>query len=196
MTDSSDWDWERYRKLLHFILRRTQLDPRLKRRFGSSDVVSETLLRAAKYKDQCRAVTPGQRVAWLKQILKNVVRDMREHERAEKRDVYRDQSIQDLAAASSVKLEDLLPADHSSPPEHVEREEELSRQAEAIDELPEDQQNVVILRFTYGQKIPDIALQLDKSEKSVSGLLHRGLRKLGDRLTGLREGRLASGLSA
>jgi RNA polymerase sigma factor (sigma-70 family) len=154
------------------------------------------LLRAVKYMDQCRAVTQGQRIAWLKQILNNVVKDMQGYHHAGKRDVRREHLIEHLALTSSARLDALLPADHSSPAERVEREEELLRLAAATDELPEDQQNVLILRFTYGQKIPEIADLLKKSEKSVSGLLYRVLDRLGDRLAGPRECRLSSELPA
>ena len=39
----AQWDPGRYRELLQVMARRLQLDPRLKRRFDSSDLVHETL---------------------------------------------------------------------------------------------------------------------------------------------------------
>jgi hypothetical protein len=42
----AQWDPGRYRELLQVMARRLQLDPRLKRRFDSSELVHETLLKA------------------------------------------------------------------------------------------------------------------------------------------------------
>jgi RNA polymerase sigma-70 factor (ECF subfamily) len=46
------WDPGRYRDLLHLMARRFQLDPRLKRRFDSSDLVQEALLKALPLLDE------------------------------------------------------------------------------------------------------------------------------------------------
>jgi RNA polymerase sigma-70 factor (ECF subfamily) len=186
MADAFEWDWEHYRKLLHFLLRKDQLDPKYRRRFDSSDVVQETLLRAAKYKDQCRGILPGERIAWMKKILKNVVHDMIEHENADKRNLDRDRSIHELAKESSRRLDALLPADQSTPAERAQREEELMRMAEAMEELEEAQRDVLILRFYYALSLKAIAEQLGKSETSIGRLYHRGLAKLRERLAYLR----------
>ncbi len=188
MADGPDWDWERYRKLLHFVLRQTQLDPRLKRRYDSSDLVQETLTKAAAAWRRCRALGEGERVAWLKQILKNVAHDLRDREFADKRDPAREQSIQALAAESSVRLEALLPDDRQSTPgERLEREEELLRVAEALDELRAAQRDVIILRHTFALPVEAVAARLGLTEKAVSGLYQRGLHQLRQRLARLRE---------
>jgi RNA polymerase sigma-70 factor (ECF subfamily) len=48
----------------------------------------------------------------------------------------------------------------------------------ALRELTEEQQNIVILRFFVGLKISEIAAFLDRSETSVKGLQHRALKSL------------------
>jgi RNA polymerase sigma-70 factor (ECF subfamily) len=189
MTEPSDWDWERYRKLLKLVLRMTQLDPRLRRRFDSSDLVQEALLKAIKAKDQCRGPSDGERIAWLKQILKNVAHDLLDREIAGKRDPDREQSIQALAAKSSFRLDAMLPDDkQSSPSERLMREEELVRLAEAMDDMSDEWQDVILLRCFHDLSVKEVATRLDKSDKAVAGLYLRGIHRLRKRLADLREG--------
>ena len=46
MVPANDWQLERYQALLRLRARQLHFDPRLKRRFDSSDLVQETLLKA------------------------------------------------------------------------------------------------------------------------------------------------------
>jgi RNA polymerase sigma-70 factor (subfamily 1) len=193
MTEPSDWDWDRYSKLLRMTLRLTQLDPQLdpllRARLDASEVISETLMRAYQAKDQCRAVSEGERIAWLKQILKNVARDMRGKEYADKRDPAREQSIHVLAAGSAVRLDAMLPNDkQSTPAQRLQREEELLLLAEAMDDLREEEREVILLRYFHGQTAKEAAEQLGKSPKAVAGLYQRGIQRLRKRLAHLREG--------
>lgn len=56
---------------------------------------------------------------------------------------------------------------------------------EALEQLPEDQREVLILRHIAGLSPVEIAATLKKSESSVHGLHHRGRRTLQARLTEL-----------
>jgi RNA polymerase sigma-70 factor (ECF subfamily) len=49
---------------------------------------------------------------------------------------------------------------------------------EALQSLPQEQREVVILRHAIGLTPPEIADQLNRSEASVHGLHHRGRRRL------------------
>jgi RNA polymerase sigma-70 factor (ECF subfamily) len=48
----------------------------------------------------------------------------------------------------------------------------------ALDSLPEEQRNVVVMRHVIGLTPPEIAAQLGRSESSIHGLHHRGRRAL------------------
>ena len=56
---------------------------------------------------------------------------------------------------------------------------------QALEDLPEDQREVLVLRHIVGLSPVEIADTLDKSESSVHGLHHRGRRSLRDNLTEL-----------
>ena len=53
----------------------------------------------------------------------------------------------------------------------------------ALEQLPEDQREVLILRHIAGLSPLEIADTLQKSESSVHGLHHRGRRSLQEKLT-------------
>src|SRR6516225_11830608 len=106
----AQWDPGRYRELLQVIVRRLQLDPRLKRRFDSSDLVQETLLKAHQAEQQFRGLTEGERVKWLRQILANTARDKIREAHADKRDAKLERSLDVMLNESSVRLEAWLAA--------------------------------------------------------------------------------------
>src|SRR5262245_37517412 len=53
------------------VLASTQIEPRLRGRLSPSDVVQETMLRAAQNFGQFRGTTEPELIAWLRQILVN-----------------------------------------------------------------------------------------------------------------------------
>jgi RNA polymerase sigma-70 factor (ECF subfamily) len=178
MSPGSDWDLDRYRPLLRLQIRQMQLDPRLQRRFDSSDLVQETLLRAHGNIARFRGKTEADLVKWLQEILANVVTDEVRKARSRKRDLALEQSFEEVMAESSARLEEYLASSQTSPSGQAERQELLLALAAAIDELPEDQRDVLIQRDLNGASVSQIAEQLGRTEKSVAGLLLRGRRKL------------------
>ncbi|MEA2640346.1 MAG: hypothetical protein QOF51_1740 [Chloroflexota bacterium] len=100
---------------------------------------------------------------WLLRIARNVVID---HWRANKRPT---QSIDDLAEAPSGELE---------PDEQVAQKISAETLRAAIGQLPDDQRDVIILRFIEGYSHSDVAEILNKSVVAVRQIQVRGLRAL------------------
>jgi RNA polymerase sigma-70 factor (ECF subfamily) len=178
MSLAPGWELNRYRPLLRLQIRQMALDPRLQRRFDSSDLVQETLLRAHTNLGRFRGKSDAELVKWLQEILANVVADEVRKARARKRDLALEQSLEAVMADSSARLEGYLAASQPSPSGQAERQELLLRLAAAIDSLPDDQRDVLIQRDLLGVSVSGIAQQLARTEKSVAGLLLRGRRKL------------------
>ncbi len=175
MTESDDLP--RYRDYL-LLLARAQLPPRLQAKLAASDIVQQTLLEAHRDRHQFTGSTSAEVAGWLRQILANNLANAANYWDRHKRDVHREQSLQQSLAASSARLEACLAASQSSPSQQVERGEQLLHLAGALMQLPEAQQQVVVLRYLHGWAVKDIAEHLDKSVPAVGGLLHRGLRQL------------------
>jgi RNA polymerase sigma-70 factor (ECF subfamily) len=185
MGDAGDWRPERYRPLLHLLVRLMQLDPRFGRRFDSSDLAQETLLKAHKNRDQFQGMTEAELVRWLQGILTNVVTDKVREATAGKRNLRLEQSLQAAVTDSSTRLERFLGSHDPSPGQQAERRELLLRLTEAVDRLPDDQREVIVRRDLGGEPISQIAGELRRTEKSVAGLLLRGRRRLRELLAGL-----------
>jgi RNA polymerase sigma-70 factor (ECF subfamily) len=67
---------------------------------------------------------------------------------------------------------------------------------QALEQLPEDQREVLVLRHVVGLSPNEIANQLGKSESSVHGLHHRGRRTLQANLVELRANPMVASSSA
>jgi RNA polymerase sigma-70 factor (ECF subfamily) len=178
MDKTTKWQPERYRPLLFLLVRQMQLDPRLRRHLDTSDIVQDTLVRAWERLEQFNGHTEAELVKWLKQILSNLVKDLWDYFRAEKRDLALEQSLQAVLTQSALRLEAHLADKQSSPSQRAERQELLLRTASALEQLPEDQRDVVILHHMNEASVAEIAEQLNRTKKSVVGLLYRGLRRL------------------
>lgn len=134
---------------------------------AAEDITSLVFLRGWEKLDSYR---PGKSpfAAWLYRIAHNAVIDH-----------YRTRT-------TLVSLEELGPAELSYPDE---ADEKLDRKIlaqelrEALNELTDTQQEVLILRFIYGCSTMEIANRLDKQEGAIRGLQLRGLKRLAHLLT-------------
>jgi RNA polymerase sigma-70 factor (ECF subfamily) len=173
-----DWLQPRHLDLLKLMARRLQLDRRFRRRFDSSDLVGETLLRAQQGIRQFGGGTEPELIAWLQRILHNVACDEIRKGKAKQRDLDLERSLNAAVAESSAQIGAWLADLQPSPSQQLQQQELLLRVAAALNELPDDQRDVIILHHTLGAKVNDIAEQLGRTRKSVALLLYRGLKTL------------------
>jgi RNA polymerase sigma-70 factor (ECF subfamily) len=167
---------ERYRDYLH-LLARLQLEPRLRARIDLSGVVQQTLLDAHVALPRFRA-EGGVLIAWLRRILANNLGDEVRKLATGKRDLGREQSLEQALEASSARLENWLAAEQSSPSAQMQREEQALRLAQALAALPEAQREALVLRHWHDWSLAQIAAHLQRSPAATAGLLKRGLEKL------------------
>ena len=119
---------ESYRNYLH-LLATTQIDGKLQAKFSASDLVQETMAGAYRDFDQFRGQNERQLLAWLRQILINRLHVfVQKYVLAEKRDVRREISLEQVGAALSRSTAclnvGLFLADRApSPSSHVIRRE-------------------------------------------------------------------------
>jgi RNA polymerase sigma-70 factor (ECF subfamily) len=172
---------ERCREYLR-LLARLQLGPRLQGKFDASDVVQQTLLEAHAKRDQFSGDDEAAWMAWLRQVLAHNLADALRAFGQAKRDVAREQSLEDAIHESSVRLEALLAAKQSTPSMRAERHEEAARLVEVLATLPEDNREALVMHYCQGMRLAEIARQLGRSPAAVAGLLKRGLKQLRSQL--------------
>ena len=168
---------ECFRKFLEFLAA-LRLDPRLRRRFDPEDFVQKTLLAAHTASEQLRAMNELQQKAWLRETLLNEMKNTLRDATTQKRDLNRDQALDDIIENSSLRLEAMLTAEQSSLSEKAHRNEMALRLDEALNELPERQRDAVVLKHYHGWTLAEISRHLGVTQPAVVGLLHRGLLKL------------------
>jgi RNA polymerase sigma-70 factor, ECF subfamily len=178
MTSPARWNLEEYRALLRMQAQHLHLHPKLKRRFDWSDLAQEALLRAHRRLPKCTATTRAELVKWLLTILKNTYRDLLEGGAAAKRDPAREQYLDEAIDDSLRRMSGLIDPHQTTPSQQVEQEEMLLRMATALDELPEEERQVIILRYLVGETLAKIAEQTDRPRTTVSRLVMRGLDRL------------------
>jgi RNA polymerase sigma-70 factor (ECF subfamily) len=171
---------ERYRPLVVLLVRSRCVGP-LRRRLDGSDLVQETWLRAAQHIRDFQGEHEAEWRAWLMRIAeREVIRQARHHLGAQKRAVGREQP---LAAApnSSVhgqsRLDQWLQI-HSSPSAAVMRQERSAELAQALDRLPADYREVLILRHLENLSFADVAERMERTAGAVRVLWTRALKKL------------------
>ncbi len=179
-------DLDHFRSYLLFLAR-IRLDRKIQAKLSASDIVQQTMLEAHEAIESFRGDNSAAQAAWLRQILArnlaNAVRDLTR----EKRDVNRERSIHADLDASASQLEGWLAKDQSSPSQQAQRYERALLLAEAIERLPDQQREAVILRHFQDCSLDTIAQELNTTTAAVTGLLTRGIRNLRKALTSLGE---------
>lgn len=168
---------EQYREYL-CLLARLRLDERVRAKLDPSDLVQQTLLEAHRALPKFDRRSEGETVAWLRQILaNNLTNAVRDLDR-DRRDMQREQSLQEQLDESSANLGSWLAADQSSPSMQAQRHELAVELANGLAKLPQAQREVLVLHYLEGVPISKVAERLGKTPAAIGGLLHRGLMQL------------------
>jgi RNA polymerase sigma-70 factor (ECF subfamily) len=175
----SNDDLERYRPAL-LLLARIQLARHQRLGFDGSDLVQDALFEAHRDREKFRGRTDAERFAWLRKILHHTFLDRIARDGAGKRNLGR-QALEADLTGSFAGLDELLAAVQTSPSERAVRNEDLTRLANALEQLPEDQREAVTLKHLGGLTLAQIGERMGRTHAAVAGLLHRGrieLKKL------------------
>jgi len=165
------------------LLARLEIDSRFQGKFSASDAVQQTLLEAWRCWDNFRGDQEPQRLAWLRQILAHQLAHLARHYGAtQKRDASREQSIDQTLAQSAQRLEQLLAPDQSTPSILAAKREQQLRLAEALERLPADYREVIVLRNLEDLPHDEVATRMQRTPGAVRMLWLRALTALREQL--------------
>jgi RNA polymerase sigma-70 factor (ECF subfamily) len=169
---------EVYRNYLA-LLARVQIGRRLQGKVEAADLVQETFLAAHRDFARFRGTTEGQFVRWLRQILAGNLADLVKHYfNARRRDVRLERQLADELDRSSRVLTQSLVARGSSPSQHAVRRELAVYLANALQTLPAEYGEVIILHHLQELTFPEVARHMGRSLDSVKKLWVRALARL------------------
>jgi RNA polymerase sigma-70 factor (ECF subfamily) len=155
-----------------------QIDPRLRGKFGLSDIIQNTVLEAYRDLQRIQNLDDAGRKRWLRRMLVNNLLEEIDRFRTRRRDVRLEQPLEAAADESSCRLRDWLVAEDSSPSERLLEQERALRLLEALAQLDPRQREALILQKYHGCTLAQIAEHLNCTLGAVAGLHAHGLARL------------------
>jgi RNA polymerase sigma-70 factor (ECF subfamily) len=169
---------ERYRPYLT-LLARVQIGRRLQGKVDPADVVQDTFLAAHRHFGQFQGTSEANFVRWLRGVLAgNLAHLVRRYCKTQGRNLQLEQALEQELDSSSAVLEAGLAADGSTPSEQAARREQALILAAALEQLPADYREVILLRQMDGLTFPEVAARMARTEDSVQKLWVRALDRL------------------
>ncbi|MFO1041698.1 MAG: sigma-70 family RNA polymerase sigma factor [Planctomycetaceae bacterium] len=159
------------------LIARANVQPWLRTKVDASDLVQQTMLDAHRDFHRFRGESDQEWLAWLRQILNHNACDAARHYgTADKRAVRHEVSLAGNSTDSTPGWD--LPSPDQSPSQLAIHNESELRLAEAIDQLPEDYREVIILRNLQRLPFDAVAEQMGRTRPAAQMLWARALEKL------------------
>ena len=170
------WSIGRLRPWLQMVAER-ELPARLRGRLEASDVVQQALVKAWQGESDFAGSTHEERLAWLRTVLKNTIRDQqRRLLGTQKRGGNREYLATELAQDDDVGVEAV--ANDPTVSHALIAQEESKQLSQLLSLLPDDQRRVMQLRHVDGLSHDSTAQRLGKSSAAVRMMWVRALRNL------------------
>ena len=167
------------------ILARLQIGRRLQGKVAPEDVVQEAFLHAVRDAAQFRGSSDRELAAWLRQLLAARLADLvRRYCGTQGRDVRLERALQVELDQSSQALDRGLVSRLSSPSQQAVRHEQATWLAGALERLPADYRDVLVLHHLEGCAFPEVARRMGRSVEAVKKLWARALARLKQSLGG------------
>lgn len=161
------------------LLARVQIGRRIQGKVDAGDVVQEVFLEAHRQIASFRGTSEGELVVWLRRILAGqLALTLRRYLGTKGRDVNLERELGAQLDQSSQVMDGGFVATTSTPSQHVSRREQAVLLADALDKLPADYREVIILRHLESLAFAEVATRMGRSEDSVQKLWVRALASL------------------
>jgi RNA polymerase sigma-70 factor, ECF subfamily len=160
---------EKYRGFLWGLADKL-LDDRAAGRIDASDLVQQTCLSVHKQITAFDGHDAAQFAAWLRQIHERNIRNAARNQlHAGKRAIDREKRVSEAEA---------YVARQTSPSQHVVRSEESVRLAQAISQLPHDEQEALRRRYIDGESMVEIAASMGLTKDALIWLMKSAMTSL------------------
>jgi RNA polymerase sigma-70 factor (ECF subfamily) len=160
------------------FLARSHVESWIQSKVDASDLVQQTLLEAHQAFPRFTGQSEGEWLAWLKQILKHNATDYVRRYGAQKRRARLEVALGGGDQSSLFRAAPELSARIDTPSAIVNRREEEVLVANALETLPDDYQEVIVLRNLQRLPFDEVAERMGRSRPATQMLWMRALRKL------------------
>jgi len=165
------------RSYLGFVAR-SQVESWLRVKVDASDLVQQTMLEAHRDFEQFQGASEKQWLAWLRKILsRNAADFVRRYRGTAKRQQRREICFRDPGDSLSRGAAEPA-APEATPSQELLRLDNELRVTAALAELPEDYQEVIVLRNLQRLPFSEVAQRMQRSRPAVQMLWMRAIRKL------------------
>jgi RNA polymerase sigma-70 factor (ECF subfamily) len=169
---------EHYRGYLT-LLARLEIGRKLQGKADPADLVQDAFLEAHRSFPRFLGASEAEFLAWLRQILAHRLAKLLHRYLGTRRgDVRLERELAVEVDQSSRLLDRALMVLSSSPSQQARRREQAALLAEALQRLPEDYREVLILRHLEEQSFPEVAHRLGRSVEAVKKLWARAVPRL------------------
>jgi len=173
------------RKYLLLVANR-ELENNLRAKGGASDLVQDTLLEAHRDFARFEGTTRAEVLAWLRRILLNNLSNFRRrYAQAENRRVTREVPLDGSGGFGELKRS--LALDTASPESRAAAGELSEALDRALEALPNDYQEVILLRHGQGLGFADLGQLMDRSDEAARKLYVRAVERLRQELKRFRD---------
>jgi RNA polymerase sigma-70 factor (ECF subfamily) len=169
---------ERYRNYMALLVR-IQVGRRLSRKVDADDLLQEVGLEIHRKIAIFRGSTEREFLSWVRRMIGSILANQLRHFLGTKaRDLRLERALVDELDHSSQALNASLIAPQSTPSQQAVRREQAVLLADALQGLPENYREVIILRHLEGLSFPDVAQRVGRTEDSVKNAWLRALARL------------------
>jgi RNA polymerase sigma-70 factor (ECF subfamily) len=177
---------ERYRNYMGLLVR-LQVGRRLRSKVDVDDLLQEIWLEIHRKIALFRGCSEREFLTWVRRVIGSILANQIRHYIGTKgRDLRLERALTDELDQSSRAMNGSLVAPESSPSQQAVRREQAVLLADALQDLPEDYREVIILRQLEGLSFPDVARRVGRTEDSVKNVWLRALARLRRALEDLR----------
>jgi RNA polymerase sigma-70 factor (ECF subfamily) len=176
-----------YRNYLRTVVN-ARLGPKLRERVELSDVVQETLVEVVRQFPRFNGETESALVAWLRHLVGEKLADIARYNGRIKRGggvppvaldaAFTVGGVDETGGCPEVRMLDLLSVSQTSPSEAASRRELSVLVADALQELPGPEAEVLMRYHAEGESFETIGTRLGLSRKAVRRIWARGLKSL------------------
>jgi RNA polymerase sigma-70 factor (ECF subfamily) len=165
--------WNRYyEKLIPAV--RIRLGQKLRGKIETMDVVQSVFYEAVRGAETKEFESEGHFRAWLNRLVENRIRKEARYFNRQKRDFNKEEALMHSRGEEQQPDKTLGPR----PVSIVEHFDELARMEKALEKVPEDTREVLVMRYFEELTYQEIGERIEKSEEATRKIVNRAVQLL------------------